>query len=184
MKKFLRNLTVVGLLWTAISCKPKFPSTQIIPAPTTFTIDNFFTNCNTTANGTSTIDFDLVINVSYYDVGARKQIPYGEQKITSSPGPIKRPVIVTMNVPTNIFFEVEVNVIGKNCSRCASGWGGVAGNGQAQCNEVFVPGTGYIVALPRATASAVIQNHVPTYTISRFQRIPNVVNSCGCTVPL
>lgn len=183
MKSYPLNFTLLFLIALLIGCKAKFPTTQIVPGSTTFTIDNFFTDCNKTANGTNTIDFDLVITVSYYDAGARKQIIYNEQKISSNPGPVKRPVTVTMNVPTNTFFEVEVNVIGKDCSRCASGWGGVSGNPQGQCNEILVPGIGYTVAFPRTKAGVVIQNYVPAYTISRFDRIPNVVNSCGCTVP-
>lgn len=186
-KKINCGLIVLMLCFLKCTTLPKSVPTT---SPTNFIIEEpeLFTNCylryQQTGAPTTKISVVIYLKTSFYD-GTRK-VPIDEKTLTVNPNTTPFPVTIAANMPNDGSTpgEVEVTIHGVECSECAAGHGSSMEPTQA-CQIALVPNTSpqqYRAARPQWSGTLYVTSYSATRNLGHIPRMPNVSNSCGCTV--
>jgi hypothetical protein len=181
----------IGLSMIFTGCAPRFPDYPpgaacafSIPEPPTF--ECFTNNANTGRK------IKLFMEIKVYFMYQSKKTEFRTDTISVEPtiGPSTIfPVLLTTQIPSdNTPYEVEVNILGNECSTCALGYSNPTENpAYGRCVATTITNTtpwSYVGARPRWQGGKRLTTYNPSYTmiVQDFGRIPNLPNSCGCTV--
>ncbi len=141
--------------------------------------------CTRTISSQWLIDYTLYIKVSVYKGNNGELETISEQKVESANGDVaKLPLEINALIPSNNTpFIVEITVVGKECSNCASHYG--ADISTAPCGSIDVIENGVLVgkkaAIPRWYRSAqynTTTTEINNISVSRTSNLPNTCWSC------
>lgn len=174
-----------------------FPNCTTIPDPPTTEVLCTFTitepkdyNCYIDQAGTGR-KIKMFINVvtKYIDPNSNTSntIGWDDKSIIIDPSATPFPVTITARVPINSssLSVIDVNMEGVECSTCANGYSLPTETPYGQCPSTIITTTtpwSYRAAKPRWSGTRTLRNPPATLTVNPLERIPNVPNSCGCTV--
>lgn len=185
-KKNHYGLIVLMLFLLKCTSIPKPPAST---AATTFTIEEpkeFACYLRHQQSGAPTTKISVVINLKTYFYDGQRSVPLDDNKnLQVDPNNTPFPVTLTANMPSDgTFGKVEVTIQGLNCSECASGYGNTM-ESTGPCYSSGIPNSSppqYRAAIPQWYDSFVIRAYSTTVNLGHMSRVPNVSNSCGCTV--
>jgi hypothetical protein len=179
----IKIIIPLSLIFFNFNCStlPHYPS----GANCTFTINqptaNY--NCYTTHSGNVPIQLRINIIINFYD--GNKLVTFDDQSTVINPATTSFPATIVAKVPNDgTAYYAEINTSGTVCSECANTYSVPDELPYGTCPNVQVsltPPT-YRAAKPRWQSNFSYQSFSASQVVDCGGRIPNVPNSCGCTV--
>jgi hypothetical protein len=135
------------------------------------------------------LSINVITRYGNYNNSGPNYIDHTDQTIPFDPSVDSWPIVVNAEIPNvsgrDWAWQCEVNVLGTECSTCASGYSDPREVPNGACYANYVPGSNppvYYAAQPRWLA--LIQKVKYQSTLSILpHRIMNLPNSCTCTTP-